>query len=89
MSHAALQLDALEDLRLAIAGHLTKIESLVASSCKLTLLIRNAAAPDGGSDILLTVDELPKAIEALTRLAKREAVIEAGSVTRKRKRASR
>lgn len=58
----------LHKLQLAIECHLHEIELLVGSKYKLTLVARYTKDDLPHADIVLTVDDLDKAIEAIHKI---------------------
>jgi hypothetical protein len=53
-----------------IADHLEAIGRLFNAPVKITLLVRNPAAPDGSRDVFLSSDDWPAARAAVERLQK-------------------
>jgi hypothetical protein len=56
-----------------IEPHLERIEKLLPEHYKLTLVARTEALEDG--DIVITLDDLDKAMGAIDRLRKREPTV--------------
>lgn len=55
----------IDETRAIAADHLSAIGSLFVPGVKLTLLVRQPAAPDGSQDFCLTDDDLTAALDAL------------------------
>lgn len=59
-------------LQLEIEQHLIRIENRLGDAYKLTLVARYTKDDLPDADIVLTIDDLGKAMEAIDRLRKRE-----------------
>ena len=71
----------LHNLRLNIADRLCKIEKLLPSQYKLTLICRNIAGADKRADIIVSNDDEAKAVEAARRQLVDDGVLKGDTAT--------
>lgn len=65
----------LRQIQLDIEVHLARIERLLPAAYKLTLVARYTKDDLEDADIVMTLDDLEKAMEAIDRLRKRETTV--------------